>query len=156
MVERMRSEASENVTLLVCGSRDWSDGDCITEWLDAFTGAYRVRLIEGGARGADAFAAAYDRSRLGSHAQFPAEWERYGKRAGPVRNAIMRDGLDYWRREGWGTFVLAFKEDFGLIDGKGGTEGMVKLAREAGHRGRVIRRCGPVSLPTRAELWPEN
>jgi hypothetical protein len=50
---------------------------------------------------------------------FPADWERYGKRAGPIRNAEMvKAGADV---------VLAFP-----LPGGRGTQHTIRLAREAG------------------------
>ena len=144
----------ENVSLLVCGSRGWSDSDSVTAWIEAFTEAYSVHLFDGCATGADSFACGYV-GKIEHHEHQPAMWEIYGNRAGPVRNAILRDGMVYNRDElGHGCFVLAFKEDYGT--GKG-TEHMVRIVSAVGIKGLVIRSAGgsPV-LPDRSVLWPKS
>lgn len=75
---------------MVTGSRDWTDREAIR---DAFSMLDRDALIiDGMARGADQIA--YEETKaLGfqNHARFPAQWAKYGKRAGPIRNRLMFD-----------------------------------------------------------------
>ena len=79
-------------------------------------------VIEGEARGAD-YLARLAAEELGIRVlPFPAEWKKYGKRAGSIRNQRMLD-------EGKPNFVLAFHNDIGNSKG---TRDMVKRARKAG------------------------
>lgn len=86
-------------------------------------------LIEGGAPGADGLAAAwaanvlrYQQGGVLAHEQYPADWERHGKAAGPIRNQQMLDtGID---------LCLAFI-DKPLEESKG-TKDMVTRCRDAG------------------------
>lgn len=81
-----------SLRLLVCGSRTWVDARRIG--VEVATLAPSV-LIHGAAAGADTLAAAeavrwalaFDRS-FGVES-FPADWQRDGKGAGPIRNARM-------------------------------------------------------------------
>jgi hypothetical protein len=78
--------------ILVTGSRDWTDTDLIRDALMAATVDVpdaRVVVVHGGAGGADTIA---DRLalRLGWRREpHPADWARYGRRAGPLRNDAM-------------------------------------------------------------------
>jgi hypothetical protein len=84
----------------------------------------RLVVITGAAKGADRVADEWCWTRLddlADHAQFPADWDRHGKRAGYIRNREMLD-------EGKPDFVIAFR-----CDGESnGTDMMVELARKAG------------------------
>jgi hypothetical protein len=83
--------------ILVTGSRDWTDARSIE--LEMFRALYETKttfseavLIHGACpTGADALADAYARA-TGMHIiRRPADWERYGKRAGFLRNAELVD-----------------------------------------------------------------
>lgn len=79
-------------------------------------------IIDGMARGADSlgYACAVD---LGCETErYPAEWEKHGKSAGPIRNHRML-------QEGRPDLVLAFHSD--LAKSKG-TKHMVEIAMKAG------------------------
>lgn len=135
--------------VLVCGSRNWDDANLITSIL---TGLYNEStighltvemsefvVIEGGARGADAVASWWAQySPLHSHNEreddvkfehlcFPAEWEKYGKQAGYIRNKQMLD-------EGKPDLVLAFR----MPGVSKGTDMMVGLAEKAAIKTYVI------------------
>ena len=72
--------------LLVCGSRNWTRADVVYAALDALRPAI---VIEGGATGADAIARQWARDRGAYLDTYPADWNRDGKAAGPIRNARM-------------------------------------------------------------------
>jgi hypothetical protein len=83
--------------ILVTGSRDWTDARSIE--LEMFRALYETKttfgeavLIHGACpTGADALADEYARA-TGMHIiTRPADWERYGKRAGFLRNAELVD-----------------------------------------------------------------
>ena len=112
----MTSKAHPPPRVLVCGGRDFADYEMLSEALDALMPV--AVIIHGGAKGADRLAGQYAESHQIEQWAFPALWEKYGKGAGPVRNAQML-------REGKPEIVIAFP-------GGKGTANMVKLAREAG------------------------
>jgi hypothetical protein len=60
--------------------------------------------------------------------EYPAQWHKYGRAAGPIRNQQML-------AEGKPDLVLAFHDD---IDGSRGTKDMVNRARRAGVKVEVI------------------
>lgn len=81
--------------VLVCGSRDYHDGNLVRRILDGYYSDYGhdLVLIEGGAQGADTSAAwwASHKLPLVNHLQFRADWKTHGKAAGPIRNQQMLD-----------------------------------------------------------------
>jgi len=78
--------------LLVTGSRGWTDGGTIWHALRMFKSqcANQPTLISGKCpTGADAIAE-YAAKELGYRLElYPADWARYGKRAGFIRNEVM-------------------------------------------------------------------
>jgi YspA, cpYpsA-related SLOG family len=84
--------------ILVTGSRTWDDTPVIRDALTTALGdadPATVTLIHGGYRGADTIAAR-TAARMGMTVEeHPADWARWGRRAGPIRNAEMvRTGAD--------------------------------------------------------------
>jgi len=113
--------------ILVCGDRNWTDKRLIRERMcfyidcNASTGD-EVVVIEGEARGADILAREVA-AELGFKVErFPANWNEFGKRAGPIRNNQML-------KEGKPDFVLAFH---GALQNSKGTKHMVSIARRHG------------------------
>ena len=120
--------------VLLCGSRHWTDGDLILRELSALQSVEVV--IEGEAPGADTHAR-HAAEQLGIPVlHFPADWDRHGRAAGPLRNQQMLD-------EGKPDLVLAFTD--GLNTSRG-TADMVARARRAGVPVRLISHSGERSL----------
>lgn len=73
--------------VIVCGSREWSDREAIADRLfDLPPGS---TIVHGNAKGADRIAA-QEGQKLGHLIEaHPADWERHGKSAGPIRNEHM-------------------------------------------------------------------
>lgn len=122
--------------VLVCGSRDFNEHGFLTSVLEnmAFGHHEDDMLIEGEAPGADTLAREWAERRDILVNKFPALWEKYGKRAGYVRNAEMLD-------KGKPDIVVAFVNK-PLAESRG-TAMMVKLAREAGVETLVIEHVVP-------------
>lgn len=89
-------------TILVCGSRKWSNLDTIEHFLIEAFGESRLRyhcsnlrVIHGAANGADRLGAiAAENLGIKNIHPFPIkdeEWDRYGRAAGPMRNKRMLD-----------------------------------------------------------------
>ena len=91
-------------------------------------------IIHGAARGADTLgkfvAEKIGLKVINDGKGFPADWNRYGKGAGPVRNQQMID-------EGKPDLVLAFHEN---INESRGTKDMVARARGIGLKVIIITR----------------
>lgn len=108
--------------VLVCGGRRFNDPLTLGSWLGGIhkNNGPITLLIEGGAPGAD-FMARKFAEWIGIPTQtFEAEWSRYGRRAGPLRNKRMIE-------EGKPDLVVAF-------EGGKGTADMVRQAEAAGIR----------------------
>lgn len=97
-------------TVIVCGGRDYVDDVAVFYWLDQFHAARPfTRLIHGAARGADSIAGAWARERGVPFQAFRADWNKHGRRAGPIRNTQM---LDVGKPE----LVIAFPGGSGTRD----------------------------------------
>ena len=72
--------------VLITGSRNWSDKDAVEI---AIARAKPDIIIEGGAKGADAIAKEYSNKTFRKVIEVKAEWDKYGKRAGGIRNSTM-------------------------------------------------------------------
>ena len=108
----------------VSGARDWDDKRVVSRELR------RLRpgaVVQGGAPGADSIAAAWAIKRKVAVETFPAEWDKHGRKAGPLRNKAMVDSRpDYW---------VAF-----MKPGSRGTSDFVQHAVRAGIPGHVVYR----------------
>lgn len=105
--------------LLICGGRDFKDVDFMVEHLESLHRARPVStVIVGRARGADSIGEAWAEERGIPVDTYPAQWNKHGRRAGPIRNQQMLD-------EGKPDLVMAFP-------GGTGTAHMVKIAELAG------------------------
>lgn len=104
--------------LLVCGGRDFADWQLLKRTLAGIHSATPIDcLIHGGAKGADYLAGAWATNEGIPIMEFPANWQVYRKRAGPMRNAWM---LKFGRPD----LVVAFP-------GGRGTMNMVEQASRA-------------------------
>ena len=113
--------------ILVCGSRTFTDADAIERELRAYT-QYEpnATVIEGAARGADIIAGNVAHRMGFIIEEYPADWNKYGKRAGFIRNTEML-------AKGRPDIVIAF------WDGQSrGTAMMIEIAKKAGVPVKVI------------------
>jgi len=122
------------VRLLVCGGRDYNDEREAFRVLDAIMLEQPVTMVvQGGARGADLLGRTWAERRLIPFSEYPADWNRHGKGAGPRRNQQMLD-------DGKPDLVVAFYGGVGTAD-------MVRRAIDAGV---PVRRISPPAT-TKAE-----
>jgi len=88
----------------VVGSRSFTDSYKIQEILAFFK---PTEIVSGGALGADTLAKRYAELQGIRYKEFPAEWNRYGKRAGYLRNKEIVEYSDmiiaFWNGESPGT-----------------------------------------------------
>jgi hypothetical protein len=94
--------------VVVCGGRDFQDYARLEQSLDTLlNGLPPVEIISGAAHGADLLGERYARTRGLICHRFPADWQRYGRRAGYVRNQQMVDQCDrvvaFWDGQSRGT-----------------------------------------------------
>jgi hypothetical protein len=122
------------MNVLICGGRDYSDWSTFRnemfkiaerefprlqpDWYGNYL--YAVKIIAGGAKGADSLAADWAAVEHTDYKEYRADWEKHGKAAGIIRNQQMLD-------EGKPDLVIAFP-------GGNGTADMVNRAKKAGVR----------------------
>jgi hypothetical protein len=117
--------------ILVCGGRDYSDKELIFKtlydlcikhskfynpddnWLPS-----DIKIIAGGAAGADRIAISFAIQHYTQYKEYPAQWQKYGRAAGPMRNQQMLD-------KEHPDLVVAFP-------GGRGTTDMISRAKKAG------------------------
>lgn len=96
--------------VLVCGGRDYTDWQRIYAVLDAAHATSPITcLIHGAARGADTIALNWAVDRNVPCEAYPADWDRHGYAAGPLRNRQMLE-------QGKPHMVMAFPGGFGTAD----------------------------------------
>jgi hypothetical protein len=82
-------ERSVGSTVIVCGSRLWTDVETIRAWLSRLPNGTTV--AHGACRGADRIAGGVA-EELGLDVRaYPADWDAHGDAAGPIRNQLMVD-----------------------------------------------------------------
>ena len=105
--------------VLVCGGRDYNNKEHVFNVLDRFhEGTKITTLVHGLAVGVDVLAGQWAEMHDIPVQEFPADWDKYGKAAGFIRNQQMLD-------ESCPEYVIAFP-------GGVGTKNMVDLALRAG------------------------
>lgn len=86
--------------ILICGSRSISDTKFINQQINLYLKELsldikEVVIIEGGARGVDTIAKYWAMFNNIPYEEYPADWNKYGKSAGIVRNKIMVENANY-------------------------------------------------------------
>ncbi len=112
-----------NETWLICGGRDFADqmmfDDVMSRLIDMW--GCPSRVVHGAANGADNMADSWGKRMALDVIAVPANWVKYGKAAGPIRNENML--MDYKPKR-----VIAFP-------GSAGTADMVRRAKN--RRGQI-------------------
>jgi hypothetical protein len=107
--------------ILITGSRNWTDEKTLYAALNLqlMLHGKDMIIVHGAAHGADSLAAKWASANRIKQEQYPAQWRRYGKGAGPIRNQEMVDlGADV---------CLAFP-----MPGSVGTLHCMRIAAKAG------------------------
>jgi hypothetical protein len=110
--------------VLICGDRNWKNREAIKR--EILKLPKTCIIIEGGARGADLIAYDIGTSEGFHIIDMPADWETYGRSAGPIRNGVMLKELLKFKPD---VKVLAFHEN---IEESKGTKNMVTISRKNG------------------------
>lgn len=117
------------VRIVVAGCRDYNDYDEARLFIDQCLTVIRkdneIIILSGGAVGADSLGERYARENGFKTELYPADWKKYGRSAGPIRNRQMAEACDcaicFW-------------------DGKSkGTESMLELANKYAKPVRIKR-----------------
>lgn len=115
----------KDVQMLVCGSRTFEDIGKMMKRLEEASLCYfygeDIAIVHGGARGADQMAGIVARRYGWEIFVEPAQWDKYGKAAGAIRNQAMLDKYDPY-------LVAAFPH--GPLSASRGTLDMVTRAAQ--------------------------
>jgi hypothetical protein len=80
----------EKMRVIVCGGRDFQDKDFCFRKLDEIISPLKnIEIVSGNAKGADAFGEEYALKKGLKLSVFKADWKKYGRAAGPIRNREM-------------------------------------------------------------------
>lgn len=115
--------------ILCCGSRYWSDLEMVAKLLTTFPSG--TTIIHGAQKGADWMSGEIAKQLGYITREYPADWDKFGKGAGPIRNQHM---LDFEHKVNDPIrLCLAFHDDDNL--GVGTAD--------------MVRRCTANSIPVR-------
>jgi len=78
--------------VIIAGSRDFDDYELMKKSLKGMT--FITEVVNGGARGADTLGGQFGIDNGMVVKLFPAQWEKYGKKAGHIRNTQMAEYAD--------------------------------------------------------------
>ena len=131
-LEPLASHQPKPLAAIFCGDRDWDDHQAVLDVMDHYQPSL---VIQGDARGADRIAGICADFMGIPQRVFPANWEKYHRAAGPLRNQEMLFDLLHCT-PGHTKRVFAFHDN--LAKSKG-TADMVKRAKKAGIRVTLIR-----------------
>jgi hypothetical protein len=112
------------MNLIIAGGRDFNNYETMCRELEEYENQ-DVTIISGCVRGADRLGERWAQDHGKAIREFPANWRKHGKAAGPIRNAEMADNADrgvvFW-------------------DGKSrGTKNMIDNANRAGLQIKIVR-----------------
>ena len=115
--------------IIIAGGRDFMDYNLLkkkaNKILQEKRVSHKIVIISGCARGADTLGLRYASENAFDVEEYPANWDKYGKKAGYMRNVEMAENADA---------LIAF------WDGKSkGTKHMIDIATERNLPIRVIR-----------------
>lgn len=109
--------------VIIAGGRDFNNYALLQEYVDKFLSTYSsdsIEIVSGNARGADKLGERYAKEHNLPVKLFPANWDKYGKRAGYLRNQEMADYANmliaFWDRKSKGTnHMINIAKKAGLI-----------------------------------------
>lgn len=115
--------------IIIAGGRDFTDRalveKCLIEWAESLQlEPEEITVVSGGAPGADTLGESLAREFCCNLCIYPANWDKFGRGAGHVRNSLMANNAEY---------LLAF------WNGKSpGTKSMIEKAQNNGLKVTVI------------------
>ena len=111
--------------IIIAGSRNFNDYNLLKSSCDnLLTQFTNIEIVSGTARGADKLGERYAREKGYDIKQFPANWDKFGKSAGYIRNDEMSQYAD---------MLIAFWDGISK-----GTKHMIDLANKRGIKVVVI------------------
>lgn len=107
--------------VIIAGGRDFADYALLSKTMDEYLSEVTddIFIVCGQARGADTLGEQYGKDHGYAVNYFPAQWNRYGKSAGYIRNTEMAKNADalvaFWDGRSLGTkHMIATAEQLGL------------------------------------------
>lgn len=94
-------DKGKNIFVTVAGPRDYTDKVFVNNILDKTLSdiskkeSLPIHIVEGGAYGVDALAKLYALQNKIAYTEVKADWNKYGRSAGPRRNQKMAEMSDY-------------------------------------------------------------
>ena len=81
---------------IIAGGRDFTDYDLLVRSMEDFINEHGLPsfIISGCARGADTLGERFAKDVGIEVIRYPADWEKHGKRAGPLRNIEMANNAE--------------------------------------------------------------
>ena len=101
-----------DVKILICGGRHFDEYGAFSETVNSVLNELgihqdQIELVSGGCEGTDKMAERYAEENGIPISVFTADWKRYGRAAGPIRNRQMIDQIKDCDRR----YVIAFTGD---------------------------------------------
>ena len=96
---------NKSFRVIIAGTRTFKDYSLLCETADRLLAdkakaGHSIIIVSGSCIGADLMGEQYARERGYKVERYPAEWEKYGRKAGIMRNAVMAENADaliaYW------------------------------------------------------------
>ena len=85
--------------VVIAGFRDYNDYEEAKTYIDGCLADVRkthnIIIVSGGASGADALGERYAKENGFEIERYPADWKKYGRSAGPIRNQQMAEVCDF-------------------------------------------------------------
>ena len=129
------SSIVKTIKIIVAGPRDFNNQSFVFSALDMvfsmlpknsketrdfleIDSLKNIEIVEGGATGIDSLAKSYAISKNIKYKEFPADWNKHGRAAGPIRNKQMAE---------YSNILIAFR----YVDNPSrGTENMIMQAKD--------------------------
>ena len=94
--------------VIIAGSRDFKDYTMLTRYCDKILlNQINIEIVSGTASGADRLGEKYTIKKGYPIKKFPADWDKFKKAAGPIRNRKMAEYADgliaFWNSKSKGT-----------------------------------------------------
>jgi hypothetical protein len=119
---------SYDLIILITGDRKYQDKNFIHETLSEYKNK-KCLLIHGGCTGADTLAGIVGKELKFDIQTKPANWKKFGRAAGPIRNKEMINEVLIYKKQNITTIVLAFHND---LENSKGTKNCINQAIKSG------------------------
>lgn len=106
--------------LIIAGGRDFNNYETLKKFCDyLLQNKTNVEIVSGGAKGADYLGEKYASEKKYMLTKFPANWDKYDKSAGVIRNIEMAKYADalvaFWDKKSRGTqHMIKVAAEYGL------------------------------------------